>query len=365
MKRAAKKRWITLLSIVAVMLFFGVTSFGKDLARPRIVKDRVVVGYVYLQSGSESVMRQYQQVKIEAKHRNWKLVEACGTSDEMLRNGFNNLINQNVDVIIIGNVSTRPLEDLIVKARGKGIGVYNIDAEMRPGVIANCTQPNGVAALELFYWLGERMNWKGTFAVITVPSIQVNIERTAPVTALIEEVFPGLEKLGEEYVNPNEPVMDQAFNYSKRWITKHGDKLDIIFSSWDGGAQGAANAIMQAGYEGKVATVGIDGGSNTWAMIRKGTPFIASYAQPFELYTHSIFELVNQIQVKGLNPGDKGCSISGYGSTLYERGYIVHTQNVPQPGQSVHAVFNYYGGDPDDPNAWYNWKEEGGPYMVQ
>ena len=355
---------VVLLAGLLVLSLVSV-AFAAGLPHPRVVKNRqFVVGYLYRELGTESAQRNYHQVKIEAAHRGWKLVEVYAQTDEARRDGFNNLINQNVDAIVIANMPMQPLTDLIIKARQKGIGVYNVDTQMEPGVISNVTQPNAVAACTMFYKIAESMGWKGNWAIITVPSIQVNIERTEPVKALIQHVFPGLTLLGEEYIDPNRPVRQQAFNFARRWITKYGDKLNIIFSSWDGGAKAAANAIEQAGYSGKIFTIGIDGGSETWSMIRKGTPFMASFAQPFELYDHVTFEIINQLQIQGLNPGDKGCIIQRYGQTIYETGRLITRANVPQPGESVHAVFDYYGGNPKDPNAWYNWPEAGGPYKV-
>ena len=99
-------------------------------------------------------------------------------------------------------------------------------------------------------------------------------------------------------------------------------------------------------------------------MIRKGTPFAACISQPFELYAHTLFEAINEAQVKGIAPGSRGSMVPKSG-VIYHTPVLTDETNVPDPGQSIHAVFNYYGGDPNDPKAWYNWKEKGGPYMIQ
>jgi ABC-type sugar transport system substrate-binding protein len=361
-----RKRNFRLVALLLTLILTYVV-FAAELPQPRIVKDRPLrVGYLYRELGTESAQRNYRQVKIEAAHRGWDLIEVYAQTDEDRRNGLNNLINQNVDAIIFANMPMVPLKDLIIEARERGIGTYNVDTELVPGIIANVTQPNGIAGLSTFYPIAEKLNWEGNFAIITVPPIPVNTERTEPVKALINNVYPGLTLLGEEYIDPNQDVREQAFNFTKRWITKYGDKLDVIFSSWDGGAKAAANAIEQAGYtRDQIFSVGIDGGSETWSMIRKGTPFKYSYAQPFELYDHVMFDLIEQIQIQGIMPGDEGSMISNYGQTIYKEGRLITPENVPQPGQSVHAVFDYYGGDPDDPYAWYNWQEEGGPYLIE
>ena len=111
-------------------------------------------------------------------------------------------------------------------------------------------------------------------------------------------------------------------------------------------------------------TAGIDGGTQAWAAIRKETPFQYSYAQPFELYTHKLFELMDQIQVKGINPGDPGSMIDKAGATMYSQGLVVTRANVPPVGANIHELYNYYGMDPKDMTAWYNWTDGPGIYKI-
>lgn len=70
-----------------------------------------------------------------------------------------------MDVIVFANMPMQLMSDLIIKAREKGIGVHNVDTEMRLGVIANCTQINGVAGLNLFYQINEQLAWKGLMLI--------------------------------------------------------------------------------------------------------------------------------------------------------------------------------------------------------
>ena len=109
---------------------------------------------------------------------------------------------------------------------------------------------------------------------------------------------------------------------------------------------------------------GFDGGSQAWAYIRNNTPLRYSYAVPDELFIHQVLELIDQIQVQGLNPGDEGCLISRAGETIYCEGIVIDRDNVPAVGTNIHAVFDYYGGDPDDEDAWYNWNDGDGAYVV-
>ena len=110
---------------------------------------------------------------------------------------FRNAINQEVDVIILGSVeSMESKADLIAEARNKGIGVYGIDNNLVPGILVNSTMPNGIAAMELMYAIGEDCEWQANVTIITAPTIQVHIERTEPIKGLIN-VYSGLELLDE------------------------------------------------------------------------------------------------------------------------------------------------------------------------
>lgn len=316
---------------------------------------------------AESCTRSYNQIRIEAPHRGWELTEVYFSQQkpEEARTGMQTLITQDVDAIVIYNMEIVGIADLILQARQNGIGVYNVDNQLVPGVVANSCQPNGVAAAEFAYYMGEKYLWNANYAVITAPSLQVHVERTDPIKAIYDQ-YPGMKLLGEESLNPSgsESMGQQAYNYTKRFIEKYGTDLDILITSYDGAAVTADEAAAQAIGGTDVAIIGVDGGSETWSHMRKGGNFKYSYAQPTELYCHKICELVDELQIQGLTPGDNGCSISAYGETIYSSGKIIDQDHVPAPNQSIHSVFDFYGGDPDDQEAWYNWNDGPGIYMI-
>lgn len=359
------------LLVAFVTISFTLSALASGLAPdgfpfPRVVKDRPIqVGVLFQNLSGESVIRNYQQAKIEGAHRGWDAVLQPGSTDMERRDIMKAFIARNVDAIIIGCMPMIPLKDLIPIAREKGIGVYNVDTQIMSGVIANCTQSNAVAASKLFYKVGEDLLWQGKVCINTNQVFQVSVERTETIKGIIR-AYPGVELLSEEFnLIGAQDNRQQVFDFTQRWITKYRDDLDVIVCDYDGGALGATNALMTSGFDQtQIFVIGIDGGSESWSYIRERTPFKYSYAQPFELYQHIIWELVDQIQIKGLKPGDEGCLIDKYGETIYAEGIIVSADNVPAPGESVHAVFNYYGRDPNDTDAWYNWQEAGGPYKV-
>jgi len=354
----------------------GTTSSGRKLDAPQKhsvtdesypalrVKpvDEIVIGYMHQTLDSETIKRVTRQVQIEANHRGWNLVEAIyeGTNTSTIRDSFQALLTQDVDAICLYNTDPQSYADLVIEARKKGIGVYNIDSELTSGVVANSCCPNGIAAASLAYMIGERFKWQANVAFITIPAFQVHMERSEVPIAIFDQ-YNGMNIVGYETIALG-GSSTQQYDYCARFLEKFGEDLDVVFGSWDGVGSACAEAAAAAGNT-KVIAVGIDGGSEAWAHIRKNGVFQASYGQASELYAHKICELIEQLQIKGMKPGDPECLIQAMGETMYSEGIIVTPENVPDPGQSIHVVQSYY--DPNDKDAWYFWDDGNGIYMVE
>ncbi len=145
-------------------------------------------------------------------------------------------------------------------------------------------------------------------------------------------------------------------------MTRFDIDLQWVFARWDTSGIFATRAIEEAGLtrEDCFAT-GIDGGTQAYAEIRKGSPFVASLTQCHEIYTHVCCEVIDEVQIKGIAPGDPGSMVPA-DRTIYNVGVLTTPENAPASGTSIHELFldDYY--DPDDKDAWYFWGE---PYTVQ
>lgn len=359
-----------ILSVLLVLLLaigaLGATAFAEEYPALSVKEDGALrVGFLVQNLESEYNRRCHQAMQVEAAHRGWDLTICVVNSDEERVAALNTLINKEVDAIVISNMDMPAMATYIDNARNAGIGVYNCDTEVLPGCISNALACNGAACAKMAYVVGEDLGWNAKYAVITIPSLQVHGERVEPIKAVFNQ-YSGMEMVAEEYVSFGDvAVTEQAYNYMKRWCEKFGDTIDLVVGSWDGAAIGAANAIADSFDDSDCITMGIDGGSEVWAYIRNGSNVKYSYAQPVELYYHVTCELVDQLQVQGMQPGDEGCMIGKWGEAIYCDGEIITPDNVPNVGESVHAAINYYGGDPADAGAWYNWTEAGGYPMVE
>ena len=339
-----------------------------EFVRPKVVEDgKLRVAYIHTKPSVESQSRSLYQAGIEAAHRGWEFIDMTYNEDTEWSDYMKNAISQGVDAIILG--STESMEsktDLVAQARNAGIGVYSNDNMVVPGVIMNSTMPNGYAAMDLIYTIGEDVGWDANVGIITVPSIQVHVERTDPISAICG-VYTNMEVLDTQDGESGAGSPDaNAFEIAKTWFQKYGKEINGVVASCDFIGMPVAEAATQSGdlVSPDFWVAGIDGGSTAWTYIRNGGHFKYNYAQPFEMFTHKVFEAIDQIQVQGLNPGDDGCLLSRVGEVIYSEGRVVTPENVPEPGQSIHAAFDYYGGDPDDPDAWYNWTENGGAFII-
>lgn len=337
-----------------------------NFARPVIVPEGIRVGYLIRQIEAESQARSLRQAEIECYKRGWNLIPIIYEVDTNFVDAFQNLMNQGVDAIILGSTESMGSKvDLIAQARNAGIGVYANDTMLVEGILSNCTMPNGTATMQLIYDIGSSHNWDMNIAFLTNVADQSCRERIEPAMTLTNGIYPSMINVGTEDVNSTTMgIAEACFTFAQTWLQKYGTDLDMIYTAADGYGFCMTEAVVQSGdpHGENTFIVGFDGGSKAWSYIRNDTPFKYSYAQPFELYTHNVFEIIDDIQVEGLNPGEKGCLIKESGDSLFFTGVTVSMDNCPEVGQSFHSLFDYY--DPDDTDAWWNWDDGKGAAVV-
>lgn len=333
-----------------------------DYARPVVKSDGdLTIGVLHMKLEAESQARSVAQNEVEAEQRGWKLIDVTWNSDAEWIDCFRNLMNQGVDAIILQNAESMDAKaSVIQEAREKGIGVYNNDNMVVPGVIMNSTMPNGVAAMSLMYQIGNDMNWNGNLIFAQQSTIQVSVERVGPMEAVCG-VYPNLSILDTLDVTAGgNDIPTYVADSSKAYFQKYGTDLNGYIGSCDYYAMSVVESAQQdpSLVNPDFFIAGIDGGTDVWNYIRNGGYYKYTYSQPFEMFTHKVWDVVDQIQVQGVNPGDSGCDIAYSGETLYSEGKVVTEENVPEVGVNVNSIFDYY---TDDADAWYNWE---GTYTV-
>lgn len=330
--------------------------------RPKVTTDdKIQVAFVCSQPTFDYNQRCVNQAKVEGTGRNWDVDVQYYEDEQGMRTILKSLINRGVDAIVVNAVSDMPaLQDIVKEAREAGIGWYNADCELVDGVISNVGSNNARHAIDLFYNVMDREGWSENFIIMGIAGLQQHIIRSGVVEGAVE----GYTTVNcYEYVEiaDTSSMNDDGYDACKALIQKYdvGTELTGMFTLGDNFGIVCAEALAAAGYAPEECwTTGMDGGGDAFAYIRNDTAFKYCQVQAVELALHQTFEIIDQIQIQGLNPGDQGCDVPYAGAMIYTSTELASALNAPEGGENINKMFSYY---TDDPDAWYNWE---GSYTI-
>jgi ABC-type sugar transport system substrate-binding protein len=361
---------LSLFLLIGAFLFAQVDQLEQSWGLPKPNKvpagKQLTLAYLAPELTNTSTIRCWYQAQIEAKQRGWKLIadNNCTYEANKERTAFQRVLAQNPTAILMAYLDVPPIKDLVIEARKRGIGVFCMNTDLFPGVLVDIDSANSVIAAKIMQYAIQKMNGHSAATGFLDLWMPRGIRRDIIAAAMVEKGGWDFPKTEHHKLTP-EGYTDEIFKVTTNWITKYGKDLGFVWVCWDLGAITAAKAMAEKGYTEKdMFTVGIDGGSATWAELRQGkVPFAASLADPFEYQIHTLCEAVKNVHIDGLMPGEKGnvIPITHY-ITADDKCVVIDRSNVPPVGTNIHAVFNFYGGDPNDKKQWYNW---GSPYTVK
>jgi ABC-type sugar transport system substrate-binding protein len=329
---------------------------------------KITVAHMLDSLTNESSQRALLQMQNEITWRGWNLIAETDVSNsyeaDATRRAFERVLVQRPDAIVISYLDIPPIADLILRARQQGIGVYSHGTDFSPGMLLHVESAQAVMGAKIASYAIQRKS--GIFNAVGFIDLWMprGVRRDIVAAALFEK---GGWDIGET-VHHNltaEGNIAEEFDVVTNWITKYGDELDFVWTCFDLGSITAAQAMAAKGYaKDQMFAVGIDGGAMAWAYIRAGEiPFVASLADCFEYQIHTTCEAIKSVHIDGKVPGNPDCVIPANNYiTTDSMTVIIDENNVPAVGSNIHALFNYYGGNPDDPDAWYN---QGRAYTVQ
>lgn len=329
---------------------------------------KITVAHMLDSLSNESSQRAYLQMQNECATRGWTLISetdvAASYEADATRKAFERVLAQNPDAIVISYLDIPPIADLIIEARSRGIGVYSHGTDLSQGMMLNIESAQGVIGAKIASYAIQRNG--GIFNTVGFIDFWAprGVRRDIVAAILFEEGGWDVKETVHHNLT-SEGYTDELFSVVTNWLTKYGDDLDFVWTCWDTGSITAAQAMAAKGYtKDDMFTVGIDGGAMAWSYIRSGEiPFVASIADCFEYQIHTTCEAIDQIHRQGLVPGQEGCIVPANNYiTTDSMMVIIDESNVPDINTNIHAIFNYYGGNPDDPDAWYN---QGTAYTVQ
>jgi len=351
---------------VSIFLFSALISFAQplinELPSPRVITDRPLkVAFFTKGFEAESVQRNYTQFKIECAKRGWEIIEVT-TPLEKAADSVRALLETDVDAIVNNYAYFDYWLDEIKMARNKGIGVYSIDTETKPGVIVCPRQFDGAAGAKLMATLIDLIGYKGNVAILAY-HMHEGVDRRTAAGEAIAKWYERKDIKLVEYQDITYPGYDtQGYNIAKTWADKYDTDLKAVFCGFDIPSIFAARAFEASGLTAEdVICGGIDGGKQALSAIRSPkNPFKVTFSQPFESYTHTTCEVIQKVQVEGKPIEEALIEVGGspVSGNVFLEGILVTPTNIPPEGSTYYEVHNWYGEDPENPDSWINWWKE-------
>lgn len=319
-----KRYRVSFFISLTLILIFGLMSVVN--AAPKEVK----LGYVTATITATSQAREAKVVEEWCKEKGWNLsLNNADGSWAKYADLIENLVESKVDAIIVSNADLPSIKPAIESANKANVPLIAIDSGWTPGVLTNITVNNFVMGAQISSYLADRLGAKGNVVAIKFRQHFGCRRRGIELDTVLSE-FPEIKLLDEHEMPPSGFVEDTQATL-ENWLNKYGDEIDAVFCAFDDLSSAAALTIESAGYtKDNIFVVGIDGTEQAYDLIRRGSPFVATIAQPFEEYSEKALAIVEDIVVKGVEPN----VATGGRSVIYLDAPLITQANVPASGKT-------------------------------
>jgi len=310
--------------LVILILVLGVVVAAS--AAPQKVK----LGYVTATITATSQAREAKVVEDWCREKDWDLTirDAGGSWAEFI-NAIETFVESKVDAIVVSNADLLSIKPAITIANNANIPIIAIDSGWAPGVLVNITADNFVMGAKISSYIMDRLGGKGNIVAIKFRQ-HFGCRRRGLILDTVLSEYPEVKLLDEHEIPPIGFVEDTQATV-ENWLTRYGDDIDAIFCVFDDLASVAALTVEAAGYtKDDIFVVGVDGTDQAYDLIRRGSPFVATVAQPFEEYAEKAMEIVEQIVVQQLEPA----KVTGGMPVIYLDAPLIDKTNVPAPGET-------------------------------
>ena len=320
MQKKSIARWMfgVLLGIGVLLPAFVFSNVAQ--AKP------LTVALIAANLNATSQARVAAEFQEKAKEKGWDVVVAnAGGSWSKFTELMENTVTRGVDAIAVAMADLPSIRPAIEEANAAGIPVVAIDSGYIPGVVVNITMNNFVAGAKVAQYLVDRLGGEGNVILFKF-QMHFGTRQRGKVMDVVLTEYPDITVLAQHELPPAGFVQD-AQAAMENFLTRFGNKIDAVFAPWDDPAAGIAQAIMGAGYtRSDMFVVGIDGTQQAFDMIRQGTPFVATIAQPFEAYADKAIEIIDEIVAKGRPINE----VTGGLPAIYMEAPLITPLNVPK-----------------------------------
>jgi len=198
------------------------------------------------------------QLKAAAtKHPEFKLVISDGRQDNNKQNSdIESFIQKGVDLLMVSPNEAEPLTEVIKKAYDSGIPVILIDRRIKGDSYTQYIGADNILiGQKCGEWVANYLGPQGGNIVEIMGSIGTSAQKERH-----EGFLDGLS------INPNARIIasqssdwlrDKAIDAMDQMLKEH-EKIDVVFSHNDPGAEGAYTSAKNAGREHEMKFVGID-----------------------------------------------------------------------------------------------------------
>jgi ribose transport system substrate-binding protein len=200
---------------------------------------------------------------------------------------------QKLDGLVILAIESSPLTQVCAEAAGKGIYLVNVDRGLtKPVADVFLEGDNEAFGVKAAAFIAARLNGKGKIVILRGIPSTVDEDRYRGAMSVFEK-YPDIEILGAQ---PGRWSRDKAMQVMQTFLTQH-KQIDAVWAADDDMAEGAEQAIREAGRTGEMWLVGGGGKKTIVKRIMEGDPMIpATVTYPPSMIAAGIHMAVSNLR---------------------------------------------------------------------
>ncbi|KDA07209.1 hypothetical protein DC31_00825 [Microbacterium sp. CH12i] len=301
-----KFKALAAVAVAATITLTGCSSSGGGGAAGGSDEPFKVIAFT---SGNQTPIGAWwvKTVQTQADELGWDLTMIQGDFDfQKMNPAVESAIGQGADVILNGFTDVASIGSIVTAAKDAEIPIVAIDAATEPtdAFVANITSDQQGIVDQTLGELDETLDGlKGKTVMVIGHDPHPGIRLRA---GLAEEALTkaGATIAGGGIQKVTSPATGrtEALALVADYLTANPGGLDAVWVGWDDAALGAAQAITEAGADGKVT--GVDATSEAIAGIEAGGAFLATVEQPWPSIFDELLEYVLAYQEDGTMPAE-------------------------------------------------------------
>ena len=215
---------------------------------------------------------------------------------------IDNFIANGTKLIVLNAADTAGIAPAVKKAKAAGVVVIAVDVGAEGGVDATVTSDNYQAGMMPAQFLVDKLGGKGNVVIINGPPVTAVMDRVKGAKDVFAK-YPDIKVLSD---NQNAGGSREGGLKVMTDLLTSFQKIDAIFAINDPTGIGAELAVKQAGREGEMFVVGVDGSPDALVALKDpNSIFLASAAQDPNFMTEKAVEIGYNLVMNNQKPQEK------------------------------------------------------------